>query len=93
MGHAGLDSHRVTLDQVVKQLRKRDFGVLSTADLQGRPHAVGVLYGVSPPGTSLAIYVMTRSHLRKARNIAANPNLSEARVPVAEPLGRERPVT
>lgn len=76
MGHAVLDSHRVTLDQVVRHLWKRDFGVLSTADVQGRPHAVGVLYGVSLPGTPLAISVMTRRHLQKARNIAANPSVS-----------------
>lgn len=65
---------RVTFEMVGRELRKRDFAVLSTADAQGRPHAVGVEYGVSPQGTHL--YVMTRRHLKKARNIAANPKVS-----------------
>lgn len=33
-------------------------------------------YGVSEPGRDLAIYVMTRRHLQKARNVAANPAVS-----------------
>lgn len=33
-------------------------------------------YGVSRRGRDLAIYVMTRRHLQKARNIAANPAVS-----------------
>jgi hypothetical protein len=40
------------------------------------PHSAGVNYGVSGPGRELAIYVMTRRHLQKARNIAQNPNVS-----------------
>ena len=33
-------------------------------------------YGVSEPGRAFVIYVMTRKHLQKARNIAENPNIS-----------------
>ena len=33
-------------------------------------------YGVSRPGRDLVIYVMTRTHLQKARNIAQNPSVS-----------------
>jgi nitroimidazol reductase NimA-like FMN-containing flavoprotein (pyridoxamine 5'-phosphate oxidase superfamily) len=65
---------RVTFEMVLRALRRRDFAVLSTADDHGRPHSVGVEYGVSPEGT--AICVMTRRHLRKARDIAANPRVS-----------------
>jgi nitroimidazol reductase NimA-like FMN-containing flavoprotein (pyridoxamine 5'-phosphate oxidase superfamily) len=65
---------RVTFEMVLRELRRRDFAVLSTADDQGRPHSVGVEYGVSTRGT--ALYVMTRRHLRKARDIAANPRVS-----------------
>jgi general stress protein 26 len=66
----------VTFEQVLRHLRKRDFAVLSTVDNERQPHAVGVNYGVSRPGQDVVIYVMTRTHLRKARNIAQNPNVS-----------------
>jgi hypothetical protein len=35
-----------------------------------------VTYGVSGPGQPLTLYVMTRKYLRKARDIAENPNVS-----------------
>ncbi len=63
-----------SFDSVRRLLRKRNFAVLSTADQQGRPQSVGVVYGVSPHSADL--YVMTRRHLKKARNIIANPNVS-----------------
>lgn len=66
----------MTVDLVLTQLRKRDFGVVSTVSEEGRPHSAGVNYGVSSPGRDLAIYVMTRRHLQKARDIAANPAVS-----------------
>lgn len=67
---------RVTFELVLSHLRKRDFAVLSTSSKEGRPHSAGVNYGVSRPGRGLVIYVMTRKHLRKARNIAQNPSVS-----------------
>jgi nitroimidazol reductase NimA-like FMN-containing flavoprotein (pyridoxamine 5'-phosphate oxidase superfamily) len=67
---------RLTFDRVVSELRRRDFGVLSTVTPDGRPHSVGVVYGVSPPGRPFRLSVMTRRSLRKARNLAANPNVS-----------------
>jgi hypothetical protein len=57
--------------------------VLSTVDESGRPQSAGVSYGLSPPGQRLALYVMTRIHLAKARNIARNP-----RVAVVVPVSR-----
>lgn len=66
----------VTIELVLDQLRTRNFAVLSTSDTAGRPHSAGVNYGVSKPGDDFAIYLMTRRHLRKARNIAENPNVS-----------------
>lgn len=66
----------VTYEQVLRQLRKHHFMVLATASPEGRPHAAGVNYGVSRPGHDLALYVMTRTHLQKARDIARNPNVS-----------------
>ena len=61
---------RVTLDLVLGELRKQHFAVLSTADDEGTPHSAGVNYGVSEAGGRIALYVMTRRHLRKTRNIA-----------------------
>lgn len=67
---------RVTLELVLNELRKHHFAVLSTASGTGRPHAAGVSYGVTEPGRDVAIYVMTRTHLRKTRNVAENPSVS-----------------
>ena len=66
----------ISFDAVVHELRNRDFGVLSTVSDDERPHSAGVNYGVSRPGRPLAIYVMTRRHLKKARNIARNPQVA-----------------
>lgn len=66
----------MTFELVLSHLRKRDFAVLSTISGEGRPHSVGVNYGVSRPGRDLVIYVMTRRHLQKARNIAQNPSVA-----------------
>jgi hypothetical protein len=66
----------VTFELVLSHLRKRDFAVLSTVSKESMLHSVGVNYGVSRPGPDLAVYVMTRRHLQKARNIAQNPTVS-----------------
>lgn len=70
------DALHLSFEAVVRELRKRDFAVLSTVSDDGRPYSVGVNYGVSLPGQPFAIYLMTRRHLKKARNIAGNPNVS-----------------
>jgi general stress protein 26 len=77
---------RVTFELVLDHLRSRDFAVLSTSDRRGEPHSAGVNYGVSRSGRDLVIYVMTRKHLRKARNIEQNPNVS-----LVVPLTRRLP--
>ncbi len=64
----------LSFEHIVKALRTRSFAVLSTVDAEGRPHAVGVEYGVSPDGRH--IFVMTRRHLKKARNIVGNPHVA-----------------
>jgi nitroimidazol reductase NimA-like FMN-containing flavoprotein (pyridoxamine 5'-phosphate oxidase superfamily) len=69
-------SSRVTFDRVLRELRRRDFGVLSTVTPEGRPHSVGVVYGVSLPGRPFQLYVMTRRRLRKTRNLVENPDVS-----------------
>ena len=66
----------VTAERLLAELRAHDLAVLATADEAGQPHAAGVTYGVSPPGRPLALYVMTRRHLQKARDVAQNPNVA-----------------
>lgn len=72
----GATAPRVTFELVLRHLRARNFAILSTADEDGRPHSAGVNYGLSRAGRDFAIYVMTRTHLQKARNIARKPNVS-----------------
>lgn len=48
--------------------------MLSTSDTGGRPSSAGVTYGATGDGSTL--YVMTRNHLEKARNIAVNPRVA-----------------
>jgi hypothetical protein len=78
-----MNNRKLTFDAVLKHLRSHSFAVLGTADSYGRPHAVGVEYAVSLSGAH--VYVMTRRHLKKARNIRANPNVSFA-VPLTRRL-------
>lgn len=69
-------AQRVTAELVLRELRKHDFAVVSTVSEEGQPFSAGVNYGVSEPGRELALYVMTRRHLRKVQNIARNPSIS-----------------
>jgi hypothetical protein len=72
----GAPAARVSVDSVLRELRRHNFAVLSTVGEDARPASAGVNYGVSLPGRDLALYVMTRTHLQKARNIARNPQVS-----------------
>ncbi|HEX6282976.1 MAG TPA: pyridoxamine 5'-phosphate oxidase family protein [Nitrososphaera sp.] len=63
-------------DYVEKQLRKKNFGILTTVTPEGRPHSVGVVYAMAPPGQQFCLYLITRPVLKKARNIRDNPNIS-----------------
>lgn len=66
----------VALKRVLRELSTHNFAVLSTVDEHGRPDSAGVNYGTSARGDALVLYVMTRRHLKKARNIAHNPQIS-----------------
>jgi hypothetical protein len=81
--HEQMNNRNLTFDTVMRHLRSRSFAVLATADNDGRPHAIGVEYAVSLSGAH--VYVMTRRHLKKSRNISVNPNVSFA-VPLARRL-------
>jgi len=61
---------------VEKQIRKKNFGILSSVTSQGRAHSVGVVYGVPPSEQPFSIYLITRASLKKAKNIRMNPNVS-----------------
>jgi hypothetical protein len=61
---------------VEKQLRKKNFGILSTVTPQGRPHSVGVVYAVAPREQPFSLYLISRPVLKKVRNIRNNPNVS-----------------
>ncbi len=80
-----MSTRGVTLELVLKQLRTHHFAVLSTSDERGIPHSAGVNYGISTLPGDLVLYVMTRRHLLKARNIAQNPHVSLV-VPLPRPL-------
>lgn len=74
--HRSTKEQRVTFDLVLRELRAHNFAVLATVDEDGAPDSAGVNYGVSAPGRDLALYVMTRRHLKKTRNIARNPRVA-----------------
>ncbi|MDH6247461.1 pyridoxamine 5'-phosphate oxidase family protein [Mycobacterium sp. OTB74] len=61
---------------VERTLRRESFGTLSTVSENGRPHATGVVYAVSPRGESLIFYVTTRTTTRKVRNIRIHPDVA-----------------
>jgi hypothetical protein len=61
---------------VLRRLRRRHFAVLSTVGTDGLAQSAGVSFGVALPADPFAIYVMTRMHLQKARNVARNPSVS-----------------
>ncbi|MHA2378402.1 MAG: pyridoxamine 5'-phosphate oxidase family protein [Candidatus Thorarchaeota archaeon] len=61
---------------VEREVRKKTFGVLTAIDSKGRPHSTGILYGVSPPESRFALYVIAGSRYAKVRHIKGNPNVS-----------------
>ena len=73
---AAAEQPRVTFELVLAELCKHHFAVLSTVDGDGTPHVAGVTYGTASTERELALYVMTRRHLRKARHIAERPQVA-----------------
>lgn len=65
-----------TFEYVEAAVRKKTFGVLTTLDREGRPHSTGALYGVSPPSSPFALFVLTVESYVKVRNVRANPAVS-----------------
>jgi general stress protein 26 len=71
--------------QIMRQLCRQHFAVLSTVGANGQPSSAGVSFGVSQSDQELTLYVMTRRHLQKARTIAQNPQVCLV-VPVTRQL-------
>jgi Pyridoxamine 5'-phosphate oxidase len=76
---------RLDVETILTTPRRRNFAVLSTVADAGTSHSAGVTYGVSRPDSTFTLYVMTRRHLQKARNVERNPNVSLV-VPVVRRL-------
>ncbi len=62
-----------TFQYVEAAVRKKTFGVLTTIDRGGKPHSTGALYGVSPPASPFALFVLTLENYVKVRNVRTNP--------------------
>jgi hypothetical protein len=71
-----VNKQRVTFDLVLRELENNHFAVLSTISEDGMAYSAGVNYGIAVSGRDFTIYMMTRRHLQKARNIALNPTVS-----------------
>jgi general stress protein 26 len=71
-----MKQRNLTVDVVLETLRRNHFAVLSTVGSDGTPHSAGVNYGISSVGSPLALFVMTRRHLQKARDIESNARVS-----------------
>lgn len=63
-------------EYVESSVRRKTFGVLTTVDKAGTPHSTGILYGVAPPTSPFALYVLTLEKYIKIRNVRANPRAS-----------------
>ncbi len=68
----------LTFTQVESAVRKKTFAVLTTIGPEGRPHSTGVLYGIAPPSSPFALFVLTLETYVKVRNVRANPTASLA---------------
>jgi general stress protein 26 len=71
-----MNSNRFEFEFVEKEVRKRTFGVLTTIDSKGRPHSTGILYGVAPPVSKFALYMLSVENYEKVKNIRRNPKTS-----------------
>lgn len=71
-----MKSQRFEFDFVEREVRRRTFGVLTTIDSKGRPHSTGILYGVAPPQSPFALYMLSVEGSAKVRNIRRNPSTS-----------------
>ena len=57
-------------------IAREHFAILATAGEDGSPHAAGVTYGAVVEDERLVLYIMSRRHLRKARDVERAPRVS-----------------
>ncbi|MFX0061809.1 MAG: pyridoxamine 5'-phosphate oxidase family protein [Candidatus Hermodarchaeota archaeon] len=67
-----------TFDFVEKEIRKKQFGILSTISPKEWAQSSGVHYGVSPKALNFALYILTDSSYKKVQNIQKYPRISFA---------------
>jgi hypothetical protein len=72
-------------ERVLRMIGKRSFATIATTSAAGRPHVGGILYDL----VDRSLYASTDLLSRKARNIAANPQVALAipvrRLPIGPP--------
>jgi general stress protein 26 len=62
---------------VENQIRKHNYGILSTITKEGMPHSTGIMYAVSvKEDIPFSLYFVVDKKTKKARNIEANPNVA-----------------
>ena len=66
----------LSAERLIREVNSHHFAVLATSAMNDAPHSAGVSYGSAIENGRLVIYVMTRRHLRKARDLAAQPSVS-----------------
>lgn len=71
-----MDHPNYTWKALKNEIRKKNYGILSTISKDGRPHSTGILYAVSDEPFHLLL--LTDKSSKKARNISRNPNVSFA---------------
>ena len=71
-----MTENRFSFQSVERAVRSKTFGVLTTIDSKGRPHSTGIVFGVSPPTSPFALYVLVGENYAKVRNIRTNPQVS-----------------
>src|SRR5262245_58020010 len=49
----------LTFEKVENEMRRQNYGVLSTISGDGRPHSAGVMYAVSARSRPFALYIVT----------------------------------
>lgn len=71
-----MNDERFSFDFIEEEVRKKTFGVFTAIDAKSRPHSTGILYGVSPPDSKFAFYILTSDRYAKVRHVRRNPNVS-----------------
>lgn len=67
---------KVSAEALRGQIRSQHFAILATTGTDGSADSAGVSYAAVVESGQLVLYVMTRRHLRKARDIARQPRVS-----------------